>query len=139
LIVLIAISLGCGSNSGSQNDVEEKKVEMLEFESGDKVYYSGTAIEEDALKLGEYLTEIQYFGPSQEKPTAVWLDITNDIVYVKFSVIEDAWEDKELIEDAKEYALLISNEVFTERPVVLHICDEKWEVKKQLTPESLVE
>lgn len=135
LLLCSLLMINCGSNSKAENELETEEVGQLRFETGDIVYYTGYAEKKDAFILGKFLYEVEYFDTTGENPTAVWIHIEDEVVDIKFTVVEGAWEDASVLTNAKDYATAIADTIFPEDEVRLFICDEEWNIKKGIKPE----
>lgn len=121
LIFVLAVSLlsAACSNYGTK----------LDFKKGE-LYYTSNVTEDEAKKLGNYLTEIDYFN-DQEK-LSVQLDKANDTYQVRF-VVKDGIENNEQIQQQfKQLAKIMSGKVFGGAKTEVHFTDQHLKTLKVL-------
>jgi hypothetical protein len=99
---------------------------LLEFKHGGmqgEVYYRDGASEEDARKLGRFLQEVGYFKPN--KAATVQIRKPEDVYIVSCVVMEGAWNQDETVAGAHELRSMLSQQVFGNGPVIIHLCQKE--------------
>jgi hypothetical protein len=104
-------------------DVWGKK---LTFNGGD-LYYAPPVKEIEAKKLGEYLTQGKFFDGS---PKSVQIKKRGDIWEFRMVVKQGYEKDEKLIENMKEVAAELSENVFGGGPVDIHLCDSSLKTRR---------
>lgn len=132
-----AIGIGCicligiaGSVLGVVFAIESyQRGTVINFNVNDDVYYSGQATEQDALLLGKFLTEYGYFGDLSG--ASVQIKTSSDRYAISFVLIENAWEEAEVI----RYYEILGNDLANAhfgRPLTIHLCDEYFDSQRSL-------
>ena len=105
---------------------------VVELNDNDEVYYSGQATKQDAQFLGEILTEYGFFG--DPNGASVQLRASSGQYTISFVLIEDAWEDVEVIQYYQQLGSALADARFG-RPLTISLCDEYFDSRKSLRVE----
>ena len=119
LAVLLAVGLAC-TGHGTK----------LEFNNGE-LYYTDNVTEADAKKLGEYLVENGFFGG---KKITVQLDKAGATYQFRMVVQPEKHNDEATLELLKTFAEEVSENVFSDAPTELHVCDDRLQTIRVLKP-----
>ena len=119
LAVLLAVGLAC-TGHGTK----------LDFNNGE-LYYTDNVTEADAKKLGDYLVKAGFFSG---KKITVQLDKAGATYQFRMVVLPEKQNDENSLELMKSFAGEISEEVFNNAPVELHIFDDQLKTLKVLKP-----
>jgi hypothetical protein len=99
----------------------------LQFGKGE-LFYTQNVGEAEAKKLGTYLSKSGFFDDEKEK--SVQLDKSGDIYQVRLAMQKGAEEDSTILQGAKGYAIAIAKNVFDDKKVEIHLCDQYFETRK---------
>ena len=91
----------------------------LTFNGGD-LYYTSSVKEAEATKLGEYLTQGEFFDGS---PKSVQIKKSGDIWEFRVVVKQGYEKDEKNVEIFKKIAVTLSKDLFKGVPVDIHLCD----------------
>jgi len=105
----------------------------------DELYYTDAVTEEEALELGEYLVNTGFFN--EENKGSAQLTKEDNVYQFRVVVNESAVDDIEYIKTAGMFAAHISNDVFGDKLLEIHLCNNGFEtlqvVTYQIYPEML--
>ncbi len=119
LTVLMAVGLACGSYGTK-----------LDFNGGE-LYYTDNVTESDAKKLGDYLVKSGFFDG---KKITVQLDKSGSTYQFRMVVMKEKQNDDATMILMKTFAGEISEEVFSNAPTELHVCDDQLKTIRVLKP-----
>jgi hypothetical protein len=118
-LALASIS-GCGSNYGTK----------LTFKNGE-LYYTSGVTKDEADKLGNFLVKSGFFDGEKK---SVQLNKEDGTYQVRL-VIKPGFENNApYIEQCKQAAKEVSQNVFQGAPVVIHLCDDQLKTLKVVQP-----
>ncbi len=100
------------------NFLTEKKVD---FGNEQFVYYEFDATKDDAVTLGNYLQKIGFFG--SEGPKDVRIGKISNVYTVSFPLVEDAWNDDEIIFLFTQLRSELAENVFKGATVEIKLCN----------------
>ncbi len=95
--------------------------------NGTDVYYNDGVTVEQAQKLGEYLIESEFTDGTEKSVQLVKEETTGNFVF-RMVVSNDIDESNDMI--IKAYAQALSKDVFNDKPVDMHLCDNKFKTLK---------
>lgn len=98
-----------------------------------ELFYTKNVTKEDATKLGDYLKEQRFFI-DDEKTISIQLDKLKDTFLFRMVVLDSALNDKNFIANANAFPADLSEHVFDKKPVVFHLCDNRFNVEKVIRP-----
>jgi len=129
LFFLFMASLFLASMTLNEFLYQRNLVSVLQLNDNDEVYYSGEATEADARALGELLTEYGVFGG----PSGVSVQVTasTGTFVVSFVLVDDAWEDPEVLKFYQELGGTLASDRFG-APLTIDLCNEYFEVQESL-------
>jgi len=106
--------------------------------NGGEVFYTKATSEAEATRLGESLTELEYFDGAEK---SVQLDKAAGKLIVRFCVQEGAAEDPEIQNAFRTIQSYLSTYVFEQQPVEFQLCNEYFKPVKILEarPETSVD
>lgn len=97
--------------------------------NGDEIYYTDPVSEEQANKVGEFLTSYQYFTGQ-----GYAIQVVKDTNFkVRFVTKEGIENDEEVVGGFKFLQIDMSNAAFDGQPVDIDLCNEKLETKMTIT------
>jgi hypothetical protein len=131
LVLQIGLSLGADelyhfATFGKTIDVGRK----IDFGGGEEVYYTKGASEADATALGAFLCETGRF--TGQGPKAMQVSRDDNRFILSFIVLESALNDRQVHQDFRAIGQEASLRAFGGRAVKVHLCDEYFNVKKEL-------
>ena len=85
------------------------------------VYYEFDATKDDAVTLGNYLQKIGFFG--SEGPKDVRIGKISNVYTVSFPLVEDAWNDDEIIFLFTQLRNELAENVFKGATVEIKLCN----------------
>jgi hypothetical protein len=129
-IGLLCLPFVLGAIFGIAFLVEPSYGTVIEF-GNDEVYYAGDATEEDARELARVLQEVGCFGSGG---VSVRLESSSARYTVSFVLVEDAWDDPEIVLAFSDIGNTLT-ESGLPTPLVIQLCDECFAVQKTLTIE----
>ncbi len=104
--------------------------EKLEFNNGE-LYYTEQVTKDQANKLGNFLVENKFFDGNAK---SVQLTKSGEVFQFRMVVKEDAEKDSTTIGFAKLFAMMISMQVFDNKPVIVHFTDDQFKTKLEVDP-----
>jgi len=122
IIAVLALTFTSCSNFG----------EKLNF-GKNELYYTKNVTKSDAEKLGNYLTEQQFFS-NDGNTISVQLDKVNDTFLFRMVTLDSALNNTSFVENAKVFPAMLSENVFNKKPVVMHLCDNRFNLEKVVRP-----
>lgn len=102
--------------------------ERIGFGGSDEIYYSGEATEADARKLGQILTDQEYFG---QGGASVKLEKSSARYRIGFVVVAEARGDPETAEQFRSLGAVIVAGGFP-TPLAIDLCDDSFGVVTSL-------
>jgi hypothetical protein len=87
-----------------------------------EVYYTTNVTEDLAKKLGDYLEKAQFF--QADRRISVQLDKAADTFLFRMVVKKDFVNNPDYIESGKTSITELSKNVFDNKPVLVHFCDD---------------
>lgn len=124
-ILVSALFSGCSSKS-----IPKEWGKRFVY-NGSSLFYASSVTEAEARKLGEYLLKAGFF--QKEKKGTVQLNKEGEIYQFRMVVKEGMEKDMEFIKTAGMFAAEISRDVFEERPLEIHLCDNKLKTVQAVT------
>ena len=100
-----------------------------------ELFYTKNVTKSDAEKLGNYL-ESQRFFLNDGKTVSVQLDKFKDTFRFRMVVLDSFINDKNFEENAKAFPTDLSKNVFENKPVLAHFCDNRFNLVKIIRPEN---
>jgi hypothetical protein len=88
--------------------------------NGGELYYTRPVTRTEAEKLGQYLVQAKFFDG---KPKSVQIKKSEQIYQFRYVVIEGYEQNEEYIGQVKEFSTELSENVFHNAPVDIHLCD----------------
>lgn len=118
--ILLMVGLACSTGYGTK----------LEFNGGE-LYYTDNVTEAEAKKLGTYLVEQEFFDGV---PKTVQLDKSGSTYQFRMVVLPEKRNDEAIMEALKTSATQISDDVFNNATVEVHVCDDQLKTLKVVKP-----
>ena len=103
----------------------------LKFKKGE-LYYTKKVTKQQAEKLGNYLVAQNFF--SDDHAITVQLDKSGDTTLFRFVVMNEYLNNEDYARQAATFCNEISKDVFDNKPVVMHFCDDHLKTKKVVYP-----
>jgi hypothetical protein len=100
----------------------------LTFNGGD-LYYASSIKEIEVKKLGEYLTQGEIFDGS---PKSIQVQRNRDIFEIRMVIKKGYDTNEKFVEDVRGMAVEISEQVFGNAPVDVHLCDSSFKTLRVL-------
>jgi hypothetical protein len=105
--------------------------EKLPYGKSD-LYYTDNVSKEETKKMGDFLQANQFFP--EDKKISVQLDKAKDTFLFRMVVMDSFVNDSAYAETAKFTVSEISKNVFAQKPVIMHFCDEYFKTIKIVRP-----
>lgn len=103
----------------------------LKFKKGE-LYYTKNATKEEAEKLGNYLVAQNFF--TDDHAITVQLDRAGDTTLFRFVVKDEFISKDDYAAQAASFCNSLSKDVFNNKPVIIHFCDDHLKTKKIVYP-----
>ena len=92
----------------------------------DEIYYAGEATEDDARKLAGVMKEMEFFDSAG---ASVRLQASSGQYTVSFVLIENAWQDIQVVEGFRNIGKTLAQSGFP-KPLEIHLCDDYFVAKE---------
>jgi hypothetical protein len=102
--------------------------ERLDFGGGAEVYFDKGVMETEARQLGLFLVREGVFDG--QHPFTVWVRKRDQRYLVSFCLQPGAWNQPEVIQTFSDLKPLLAQEVFPDKLMEIHLCDEKMVSKR---------
>jgi hypothetical protein len=103
---------------------------VVNVSENDEIFYWGDATEEDAVYLGEVLTELNLLPTFTGSTTEI--ELTSGEFAVSFVLVEGAWTDPETLDFYTQVGNFLADLPRFGRPLAIHLTDEFLEPQETL-------
>ena len=117
----------CDERLKTLKTVEQNSI--LEFKSS-RVYCTSRVEKAEAQKLGEYLTRDGFFDGA---PKTVQLDKEGNTYLFRLTVLPGFDANPEFLAGVKEMRATMSQKVFDNKPLTIHVCNLQWQTTRTVT------
>ena len=118
LTILFLITFSCSTN---EEEALEKKFGKQITKNGLQLFYTDNVSEEEAKRLINYLVKSEFVDGEQK---TVQLNKSGKTYEFRMVVKKGIEQDQEYIEIGKYFTIELSESVFNNSPVDIHLCDE---------------
>lgn len=124
-----------GSSPAAQQDpstTSDNYGTRIEFNGGE-VYHTASVTDAEARKVGAYLVKYKFFDGT---PKSVQLNKTGAVYEFRMVVNESVVNDQSRMPTFQTFAKELSVDLFNNSPVVLHLCDNRFQTLRVVTADS---
>lgn len=124
--LLLNLVIVFGISMSIPYDYSDLYGKRLEFNRG-QLFYTSSVTETESNRLGEYLLNKGFFSG---QPVSAQINKVDTTYEFRFVIREGYETSNELISTSREFAHLLSQDVFNSAPVNIHLCNDNFETIK---------